>query len=77
MDEVGAHGAGRTYDIEPVAVKNGLFYPNCLRFLSDEEAGLVIGRAISLSGAGVQTLSALNISIRVLLQMLSATLPDS
>ena len=43
MDEVGAHGAGRTYDIEPVAVKNGCFHPKLLALLSDDEAGLVIG----------------------------------
>lgn len=43
MDEVGALGAGRTYDIEPVAVKNGCFHPKLLALLSAEEAGLVIG----------------------------------
>jgi len=33
MDEVGAHGAGRTYDIEPVAVRNGCFHPKLLALL--------------------------------------------
>jgi hypothetical protein len=33
MDEVGALGAGRTYHIEPVAVKNGCFHPKLLALI--------------------------------------------
>jgi len=43
FEEIGAREAGRVYDIEPVAVKNGCFHPKLTAFISDEEAQLVIG----------------------------------
>ncbi len=43
MEEYGARGAGRTYEVQPVYVTNGCFHPKFLALTSDTEAHLVIG----------------------------------
>lgn len=42
MDEIGSTSAGKTYDLEPVAVKNGCFHPKLLALLSGDEVALAI-----------------------------------
>lgn len=43
MNEFGAQGVGRSYDLEPVVVSGGCFHPKLLALLSQDEAHLVVG----------------------------------
>lgn len=43
MNEFGAQGVGRSYDLEPVVISGGCFHPKILALLSQDEAHLVVG----------------------------------
>lgn len=43
MNELGAQGVGRSYDVEPVSVRGGCFHPKLLSVTSKTDAHLVIG----------------------------------
>ena len=53
MQELGAQGVGRSYDVEPVAVSNGCFHAKLLSVTSKTDAHLVIGSGnLSFGGWG-------------------------
>jgi hypothetical protein len=43
MNEFGAQGVGRSYDLEPVVVTGGCFHPKLISLVSPDEAHLVVG----------------------------------